>query len=357
VSSASSNDPLELTLRTTGSVASRSSQLVTRGLIELTAIFDQDQKAMLADALRGDPIAQWKLGRWYEQKATDIYVAQGYDRATSESDFIEAVKWYRLAAEQGYLNARCSLWSYYKYKDEVEAAKWCKKAAEQGHTYAADRLGWYYEWGKGLPQNDAEAARWYRMAAEKGHCSSAVSLGSMYNRGKGVPLDPDEAASWFRIAGQRAIEENDASTMFQLGDTYASGVLCDYAVSMKWFRMAAERGDTMSMICLGEIFHEGLGVEQNVATAVEWYKMAAAAAEPSDAMFGKIKLAFTYEHGLGVPKDYKLAYAWLKQLSHLPTARDNLKSLTERMTPDEIAEAERMAASMEPIERRVNTDK
>lgn len=57
----------------------------------------------------------------------------------------EAVKWFRLAAEQGHADAQCRLGRCYEWGtvvavDKVEAAKWYRKAAEQGNTDAKDRL-------------------------------------------------------------------------------------------------------------------------------------------------------------------------------------------------------------------------
>ena len=57
----------------------------------------------------------------------------------------EAMKWYRLAAEQGNANAQNALGSYYEQgevvpKDHAEAIKWFRKAAEQGHEIAQANL-------------------------------------------------------------------------------------------------------------------------------------------------------------------------------------------------------------------------
>ena len=38
-----------------------------------------------------------------------------------------------------------------------EAVRWYRLAAEQGLAEAQDKLGFAYAWGEGLPENDAEA--------------------------------------------------------------------------------------------------------------------------------------------------------------------------------------------------------
>ena len=54
-------------------------------------------------------------------------------------------------------------------QDYVEAVQWYRKAAEQGHAQAQDNLGEAYEEGLGVHQDDAQAVQWYRKAAEQGH--------------------------------------------------------------------------------------------------------------------------------------------------------------------------------------------
>ena len=54
-------------------------------------------------------------------------------------------------------------------QDYAEAVKWYRLAAEQGDADAQDKLGVTYAGGEGVPQDYAEAVRWYRLAAEQGH--------------------------------------------------------------------------------------------------------------------------------------------------------------------------------------------
>ena len=54
-------------------------------------------------------------------------------------------------------------------EDDAEAVRWLRLAADQGHADAQHNLGWMYANGEGVPEDDAEAARWYRLAADQGH--------------------------------------------------------------------------------------------------------------------------------------------------------------------------------------------
>jgi TPR repeat protein len=57
-----------------------------------------------------------------------------------------------------------------------------------------------------------------------------------------------------------------------------------------------------------------------------------------------------YERGLGVPKDYVLGYMWfnLAAAQGHEIARWDREELSSAMTPDQIAEAQRLARDWKP---------
>ena len=89
-------------------------------------------------------------------------------------------------------------------QDDVEAVRWFRLAAEQGHAKAQFYLGLMYRTGKGVPQDYVEAARWFRLAAEQGDAKAQYSLGVMYGTGLGVPQDDVEAHMWLNLAASRS---------------------------------------------------------------------------------------------------------------------------------------------------------
>ena len=50
-------------------------------------------------------------------------------------------------------------------QDYVEAARWYRKAADQGYADAQTGLGVLFDKGLGVAQDSAEAERWFRKAA------------------------------------------------------------------------------------------------------------------------------------------------------------------------------------------------
>jgi len=89
-------------------------------------------------------------------------------------------------------------------QDDTEALRWYRLAADQGNAFAQSNLGLMYSNGRGVPQDDTEAAKWYRLAAEQGSGNAQNSLGVSYTIGRGVPQDYVEAYKWANLAASRA---------------------------------------------------------------------------------------------------------------------------------------------------------
>jgi TPR repeat protein len=53
-------------------------------------------------------------------------------------------------------------------QNDAEAMRWYRLATEQGHATAQNNVGNMYADGQGVPQDYAEAMKWYRLSAEQG---------------------------------------------------------------------------------------------------------------------------------------------------------------------------------------------
>jgi hypothetical protein len=99
-------------------------------------------------------------------------------------------------------------------KDPVEAVKWYRKAAEQGHADAQVNLGECFMNGQGVAKDPVDAVKWYRKAAEQGLAIAQLSLGVCFNYGQGVAKNLTEAVEWYR----KAAEQGDAVARKRLDD-------------------------------------------------------------------------------------------------------------------------------------------
>lgn len=104
---------------------------------------------------------------------------------------------------------------------------------------------------------------------------------------------------------------------------------------------AAEQGNAETQFFLGVMYDFGEGVSENNAEAVRWYREA----DEQGHSRAQAILGLKYAKGEGVPEDYVRAYAWLS----IAVARGDeqakkiKKALVATMTPDAIAEAQRLS--------------
>lgn len=113
-------------------------------------------------------------------------------------------------------------------QDYVEAVKWYRRAADQDFADAQFELARCYETGNGVWRDYAEAAKWYRLAAEQGHAEAQRELGRCYTQGRGVKADYDEADKWFSTAADQgcfATESDFVELNALLQKSYKDGTL------------------------------------------------------------------------------------------------------------------------------------
>ena len=259
-------------------------------------------------------------------------------------DKAEAIKWYLKAADQGDVKACGNLADCYAKgegvpQDKAESVKWYRKIAEHGDAGIQCCMGLYYANGDGVPQDKVEAAKWYRKAAEQGNVWGQFSLGMCYYNGEGVPQDLVEAVKWYR----KAADQGDAGGQFNLAVCYnkGHGVVEDKAEAAKWFRKAADQGFAEAQGTLGAFYSLGIGVAVDKAEAAKW---SLKAAEHGDKT-GQYLLGLFYESGSGVIEDYVEAYKWflLAGVSGHELAGIERAKLAPKMTPEQIAEAQRQS--------------
>ena len=92
-------------------------------------------------------------------------------------------------------------------ENDAEAVKWFRLAAEQGFANAQFSLGVMYANGEGVLKDDAEAVKWFRLAADQGFADAQAALGWMYMNGLSVPMNYIKAYMWYSLAKAQGDEE------------------------------------------------------------------------------------------------------------------------------------------------------
>ena len=142
-----------------------------------------------------------------------------------------------------------------------------------------------------------------RARAEQGNVVAQYNLGLMYSAGDGVP-------------------ENDAE-------------------AARWYRLAADQGHARSQYNLGTMYYTGSGLPEDNAEAVRWWRLAADQGYAS----AQYNFGLMYATGEGIPTDDVLAYMWwnLAAGQGHEGAQRNKDTLEDRMTREQIAEAQRLS--------------
>ena len=219
---------------------------------------------------QGHHLAQFSLGCMYAQdqdvfqslNADSIRIYNPSRKGIEQSD-TEAVKFYRLAADQGYHKAQFNLASMYQQgrgviQSDSLALKFFKLCAEAGIANAQSVVGTYYANGQGVEQSFTEAREWMAKAAKQVHEEAIKNL---------KQLDEFEG---IKYAKARFLH-------FMKGMAYAhgQGVIQSDALAFKYFKLAAEQGDAGAQCNVGNKYYLGTGVEQSFTEATKWWTKAA----------------------------------------------------------------------------------
>ena len=115
----------------------------------------------------------------------------------------------------------------------------------------------------------------------------------------------------------------------------------DFATALKEWKALADSGDAEAEFRVGVMYEQGEGVPSDPRQAANWYRKAAEQAYAR----AQYALGTLYEKGQGVLQDYVQAHMWLNLASAQGEtgASNERDKLAEKMTPDQIAEAQRLA--------------
>lgn len=194
--------------------------------------------------LIGEPFRQLRLRRHRHRLLAAFPPGHepDFDAAVEASNREEYEKsfpvFYQLANE-GDADAQFNLGIMYQdghgmEHDFVEAAKWYKLAAAQGHIYAQSNLGGLYWDGAGVPRSRDLAFEYLELAAQKDDVLSQFNLAMfLYQSGRAK-----EAQGWYRRAAELGYPPAQANlaTLHDVSDEIEK----DLVQSLKWLILAKD---------------------------------------------------------------------------------------------------------------------
>ncbi|CAN1520768.1 Sel1-like repeat [Methylophilaceae bacterium] len=115
----------------------------------------------------------------------------------------------------------------------------------------------------------------------------------------------------------------------------------DYGKAVKIYTQLALQGDVDSQKTLALLYDHGIGVPQDYAEAFKWYKLAGEQGNSNS----QALLGMYYSMGQGVVQNHVKAHMWLNLAAAQdePYARDIKETEEKIMTPQQIAEAQKLA--------------
>ena len=102
-------------------------------------------------------------------------------------------------------------------QDYMQALDWYRKAAEQNHGLAQFNLGTMYARGQGVVRDDAQSVVWFGRAAKLGDAGGQYHMGRSCQRASmdGLPADAPEARieayKWFQLSAMQGYKDSEGA--------------------------------------------------------------------------------------------------------------------------------------------------
>jgi TPR repeat protein len=145
------------------------------------------------------------------------------------------------------------------------------------------------------------AFREFRSLAESGHTKSQVQLGIMYELGLGVKQNYTEASKWY----QKAAVQGDKEAQKKIIDMRRKGLNPTFQppIPDNWQGNTTE---PQAQYDIGMMYFKGIGVKKDYGIAFRWFYLAANQGHAR----AQNDMAFLLSKGLGVKQNKQEAYFW-----------------------------------------------
>ncbi|KAJ3236949.1 hypothetical protein HDU78_004331 [Chytriomyces hyalinus] len=192
----------------------------------------------------------------------------------------------------------------------VEALRWAQSAIDQGYVDAHNTIGTMYFEGYGVPVNHAKGIEHYFLGMDAGSIECISPVGSLYHWGIGVEKDVKKAVELY----EKAISRGSGLGCCYLGDLYQTGddgIPKDPSKAATYFEQAVqlEYDSSAAKRRLAFLYDNGIGVGKNYELSLQYYLEAA----KFDNRWALYYLGHKYAHGTGVKKNYKKAIEFFER--------------------------------------------
>ena len=143
-----------------------------------------------------------------------------------------------------------------------------------------------------------------------GDTKAQLRMGLAFEFGEGVQKDLEQAMRWYHMAADRGdpVAQTDLGYLYETGGGTGSK---NPAEAAKWYMRAAVAGLARAKFNLGVLYLEGAGVEKSLEQAAHWISEAADAGCPVAVR----ALSYLYANGWGVSADPQKALELTRRAS------------------------------------------
>lgn len=191
-------------------------------------------------------------------------------------DEIEAAqKYFRMAAEKGCEQAMIFLCKILFSREDPETFEWAQKLAAGKYWEGESYLASCYRDGIGVKKDHEKFVELARKLNENDIPDGTYMLATAYRNGLGVPADSEKAIEIFK----RAEKLGDTDAAGQIAEIYFHREPADPR-AFKWAKKGAEKENDLAMIILACCYRDGIGVEHDEDSELEWNLHAAEHGNP-----------------------------------------------------------------------------
>ena len=150
-------------------------------------------------------------------------------------------------ASNGNAQAQCELGEYFEAKDNERSAYWYQQAAAQHHLEAMYSLAYMYEYGLGVPQDNAKALELYFHCAEQQNTEdpelafcACKDIATFYEEGKAIQKNIETAVEWYELAAEGGVLNPEDCQHVAILYEKGEGLSVDYVKAAQWYLMAED---------------------------------------------------------------------------------------------------------------------
>ena len=250
-----------------------------------------------------------------------------YKKDATGDEKKEAVELLHSEAEKGNVLAIHDLGKVYAddkeksdayYKQALDGFLELEPMSQKLQPYLQYRIGKMYCYGSGTEQNYAESFGWFLKSAIAGNKFAQFSLANQYYYGNGFYKDKQQALHWYmKAAGQEL-----PYASYAVAQMYANGeaVLQNESTAQQYYEQAlvgflkleaSDRADDNLLYKLGRMYRYGLGTEEDIPKALEYFSRSAKHGNTN----AKRMIAIEQLSGEYIPQDVNKAVETLTELA------------------------------------------